>query len=164
MSCPCNLIVRRCKKGKRNGMKGIIYAVDSIMSQSTLNERCPLFCWNVMANYHCLPRWGLPVSLLVTITCMNCFTVHSFPSRLSHWADTALCDRCDQKPRLICASQVLSTAVWKQQPEIELPQMLILASVVFSSTTTSHPVVQQGLCFRVTQHSSMCRGRVLTAH
>lgn len=49
-------------------------------------------------------------------------------------ANTAFADKCDQKSRFICAPQVLSAAVWKQQPEAKLLHIQILALVVFASS------------------------------
>lgn len=45
LTCPCNLIVEKQRKGKGNAMKGIIYGVYSSISQSTFSEtrRCPIF-------------------------------------------------------------------------------------------------------------------------
>lgn len=67
---------------------------------------------------------------LLELFCSSPFFFQPFPLI----ADTALADRWDQKSRLTCAPQVLSAAVWKQQLEAKLPQILILALVVFASS------------------------------
>lgn len=131
------------------------------------------FCWNLMANNLKLPRirpmapsdfsgYSYLHDPLLKLFCSSQFFFHLFPLI----GGTVVGDKCDQKSRFICASWVLNAAAWKQQPEAKLPQILILALVVFASghLVNNFPPLFLGLRLSLTQPSSVCRGRVLMAH
>lgn len=58
-----------------------------------------------------------------------------------------------------------NAAAWKQ-PEAKLPQMVILALVLFARDhlANNFPPLFLDLCVSLTQLNSVCRGRVLMAH
>lgn len=163
LSCLCKMVAWRLRKRKTK--KGIVYRIYSNTWYGTLSERRGgLFRWNLMANYHWLLRRRLrvPLQFLVAVICIalcwNYFVVFCLifqPFSLG----AALADRWDQKSGLICCFQILSSAIWKHQPEAKPPPIQVLDLVVFLSSYLANSL----LSAISDQHNCICRSSHGTA-
>lgn len=97
-----------------------------------------------------LPAWPM-----LKLFCSSVFLpAFSSDSRYSCWWQWMW-----PKIRFICASWVFNAGTWKQQPDSKLPQILILALVLFASghLANNFPALCLGLCLSLTQLSSVQR-------